>query len=178
VQEQKGGHLPTVDLVFSDQTSDTGFDNQRQPERDTTYIAIDVTIPLYSGGSTSARVREAWAGYYIAREEEEQVLREILRRTREAWLNTRSSRKRIDAAALSVASAGKSYEAMDKSFNYGTVTSADVLQALAAQTRARRDYQNALYEFITSWLRLKRESGFLETEDLAQVNSWLVATAP
>jgi outer membrane protein len=175
VEAAKGGHYPRLDLVFSDQTTDTGFDNQQQPERETTYIAIDITMPLYAGGTTSARVREAWAEYYIAREQEEQSRREVMRRSREAWLNTRSSRKRVDSAALGVQSASKSFEAMNKSFTYGTVTAADVLEALASQTRARRDYQGAVYEFIVNWLLLKRESGFLETDDLEQVNGWLVA---
>ena len=177
VQEQKGGHYPTLDLVFSSQTSDIGFDNQQSPERDTDYIGLDINIPIYSGGSTSARVREAWASYYIAREDEEAARREVLKRTRAAWLNTRSSRKRIHASQLSVRSATKSYEAMSKSFGYGTVTAADVLEALHARTRAERDYQNALFAYITNWLALKRESGILEDTDLQQVNSWLLTTA-
>jgi outer membrane protein len=175
VQEQKGGHYPTVDLVYSNQSSDVGYDNQQSPERETEYIGVDINIPLYSGGSTSARVREAWATYYIAREEEEAARREVLKRTREAWLNTRSSRKRIHAAQLSVRSATKSFEAMSKSFTYGTVTAADVLAALHARTRSERDYQNALYQYITNWLALKREGGILEDTDLQQVNSWLLA---
>ncbi len=177
VQQQKGGHYPTADLVFSVQDSDIGYDNQVSPRRETQYIGIDVVLPLYSGGSTSAAVREAWALYYTAREEEEATRREITRRTRESWLNSRSSRKRIDSVQLNVVSATKSYAAMNKSFTYGTVTATDVLAALHAQTRARRDYQNALYSFIVNWLALKRESGQLAQDDLQQVNSWLVAPA-
>lgn len=173
VEEAKGGHLPKVDLVFSDQTSDTGYDNQQQPERDTQYIAIDVNVPLFSGGSTSARIREAWAAYYIAREEEEGSRRQVLKRSREAWLNTQAGRRRIESSALSVRSATKSLDAMNKSFSYGTVTSADVLEALAMQTRARRDHQEALHGYIYNWLALKRESGQLEETDLVRVNSWL-----
>ena len=177
VEEQKGGHYPTFDLVYSDQTSDIGFDNQQSPKRDTQYIGIDVTIPLFSGGSTSAKVREAWAGYYIAREEEEAARRDVLKRTREAWLNTRSSRRRIDAAEASVRSASKSYEAMSKSFSYGTVTAADVLEALHGRTRAERDRQNALYSYLTNWLSLQREGGTLDNDDLKQLNDGMLAAS-
>ncbi len=177
VEEQKGGHYPKFDLVYSDQTSDIGFDNQQSPKRDTQYIGIDVTIPLFSGGSTSAKVREAWAGYYIAREEEEAARRDVLKRTREAWLNTRSSRRRIDAAEASVRSASKSYEAMSKSFSYGTVTAADVLEALHGRTRAERDRQNALYSYLTNWLSLQREGGTLDNDDLKQLNDGMLAAS-
>jgi outer membrane protein len=177
VEEQKGGHYPTFDLILSAQNSDVGFDNQTSPPRDTQYIGVDINLPLFSGGSTSARVREAWSQYYIAREEEEAVRREVLKLTRGAWLNTRSSRKRIDAAELSVKSATKSYEAMSKSFSYGTVKAADVLAALHIRTRAERDFQDALYSYLTSWLALKRESGSLQEEDLQQLNDWLMEDA-
>lgn len=174
VQEQKGGHYPTFDLILSAQRSDVGYDNVASPQRDTQYIGVDINLPIFAGGSTSARVREAWAQYYIAREEEEQARREVLKRTREAWLNTRSSRQRIDSAELGVISASKSFEAMSKSFTYGTVTASDVLFALRSQTRAQRDYRDALYSYIVNWLALKRESGGLTSNDLVQLNEWLI----
>ena len=79
----------------------------------------------------------------------------MLKLTRSAWLNTGSSRKRIDSAALTVKSAGKSYEAMSKSFSYGTVKAADVLSALHSKTRAQRDFQEALYSYVVNWLHLQ-----------------------
>ena len=175
VQQQKAGHYPTFDLVFSAQRSDLGYDNQTSPQRDTQYVGVDMNLPLFAGGSTSARVRGAWSQYYIAREEEEGARREVLKLTRAAWLNTGSSRKRIDSATLTVESAGKSYEAMSKSFGYGTVKAADVLGALHVKTRAQRDFQEALYGYVVNWLRLKRESGSLQAGDLQQLNSWLMA---
>jgi outer membrane protein len=174
VQQQKGGHYPTFDLVLSAQRSDVGYDNQVSPQRDTEYIGVDINLPLFAGGATSARVRGAWAEYYMAREEEEGARREVLKLTRGAWLNTQSSRKRIDSAALSVKSATKSFEAMSKSFSYGTVKASDVLAALHIRTRAERDYQNALYSYLVNWLRLKRESGSLEAGDLHQLNDGMI----
>ncbi len=177
VQEQKGGHYPTFDLIYSYQRSDVGFDNQTSPQRDTEYIGVDINLPLFAGGATSARVREAWSQYYIAREEEEAARREVLKLTRGAWLNTRSSRKRIDAAALSVKSAIKSYEAMSKSFSYGVVKAADGLAALHSRTRAERDFQDALYGYLVNWLALKRESGSLQADDLQQMNDGMIDSA-
>jgi outer membrane protein len=177
VEEQKGGHYPTFDLVLSAQRSDVGFDNQTSPQRDTEYIGIDINLPLFSGGSTSARVREAWSKYYIAREEEEAVRRDVMKRTRSFWLNTVSSRKRIDSAALSVTSAARSYEAQSKSFSYGTVKAADVLAALHIRTRAERDLQDAMHSYLVNWLALKREGGNLGAADLQQLNDWLIEPA-
>jgi outer membrane protein len=178
VQQQKGGHYPTFDLVLSAQRSDVGYDNQVSPQRDTEYIGVDINLPLFAGGATSARVRGAWSEYYMAREEEEGARREVLKLTRGAWLNTQSSRKRIDSAALSVKSATKSYEAMSKSFSYGTVKASDVLAALHIRTRAERDFQNALYSYLVNWLQLKRQSGTLQADDLQQLNDGLMGEKP
>lgn len=177
IEEQTGRHYPTVDLVLSLQRSDVGYDNQSSPQRDTGYVGVDLNVPLYSGGSTSARVREARSQYYILLQEEEAARRDLLKRTREAWLNTRASRRWIDSAALGVDSATKAYEAMSKSFSYGTVTAADVLEALHGKTRAQRDYQEALYSYLTNWLSLKRASGQLQAEDLYQLNDSLIGVS-
>lgn len=175
IEEQRAGHLPTVDLVVSYQRSDTGFDNIAQPERDITYFGIDVKVPLFSGGATSARRREAWANYYISRDEEEGVRREVIRRVRGAWLNANASRRRIDAAALSVESADTSYKAMRKAFSLNSARSADVLQALHNRSRAERDYYQAMYEYLFHWLSLKHEAGELSADDMRQLQESVLA---
>ena len=173
IEEMRADHLPRVDLVLSQQRSDVGYDNQQTPERDTQYIGVDVTVPLYTGGSTSAGVREARHMKSIAEQELEATRREVVKATRDAYLNSRSSYQRIDATARAVESAEKAYDAMQKSFSYGTVTSVDVLEALHRQTQARRDHQQARYEYIGNYLRLRRQTGDVSVEDLTLVNSWL-----
>jgi outer membrane protein len=175
VNQQGGRHLPTVDLVYSYQRSDVGFDNVISPKRDTDYVGINVNFELFSGGATSSRIREAWSNYYIARDEEEAVRREVLRRVRGAWLNAQSSRKRIDAAALSVESANTAYEAMNKALGLGAARSADVLNALHLKTRAERDYQQALYSYLFNWLSLQREGGVLDADDIRALDREIIA---
>ena len=173
VQEALGGHSPTVNLMFSYQLSDVGFDNQQYPRRDTQYVGLDLVLPLFSGGATAARAREARARYRIARVQEDAVRRAVLKRVRGVWLKTRSARKRMASAKLSVQSATQAAKAMRQSFRYGIVTAADVLAAVHGQTQAWRDYQQAQYQYIVNWLALKRESGLLQSDDLRQVNDWL-----
>jgi len=51
------------------------------------------------------------------------------------------------------------------------------LAALHVMTRAERDFQNALYTYVVSWLALQRESGSLDAGALQQLNSWLMEPA-
>jgi outer membrane protein len=66
---------------------------------------------------------------------------------------------------------------MSKSFKLGTVKAADVLAALHTQTRAQRDFQDAMYSYLVNWLALKRHGGSLHADDLEQINGWLMADA-
>jgi len=100
--------------------------------------------------------------------------REVRKRVRAAWLNASAARRRVDAATLSVESAGTSYKAMRKARKLGSATSTAVLEALHNQTRARRDYWEAVYEYLVSWLRLKYEAGALDAEAMKTVDALLV----
>ncbi|TCO73747.1 TolC family outer membrane protein [Chromatocurvus halotolerans] len=170
VEEQRGGHLPTADLVLSYQEADVGFDNLQSPPREVEYIGIEVSIPLFRGGATRGRMREAWSNYYIAQEEETAVRREVLKRVRSAWLTTTAAKRRVEASKLSVESANTSYEAMRKARGLGSATSAAVLEALHNRTRAQRDYWQAVYGYLFNWLSLQREAGALDADVLQQLD--------
>jgi outer membrane protein len=177
VEEARGAHLPTINFVASAQRSDVGFDNLRSPERDVIYLGVDVNLPLFTGGANSARLREAWSQYYVAREEEEGARREVLKRVRGAWLNAQASRRRLDAARLTVESATTAYEAISRALELGSAKTADVLEALARRTRAERDYREALYGYLFNWLSVKREGGALNPEELWRLDETVIAAS-
>ena len=173
IEESKGGHYPTLDLVLSSQKSDVGFENSSTSRTDTNYLGLTLNVPLYSGGATSARIQEASNQWSLTQLERERTLRFVMKSTREAYLGAQSSLKRITASERSVLSAQKSYKAMNTSFKYGTVTVVDVINALQNEYQARRDLQQAKYNHINFWLRLVFFAGELEPSKLVKVNSWL-----
>ena len=52
-----------------------------------------------------------------------------------------------------------------------------MLQAQNNSFNARRDYANAIYDYIINLLTLKRLAGTLSEGDLAEFNQWLMADA-
>ena len=81
--------------------------------------------------------------------------------------------KSIAAAKKAVSSAGKSHDAMQKGFKFGTVTVVDVLDALRDEFSYRRDYRQAQYDFAVSRLSLLKASGTLKRSDIEQIDGWL-----
>jgi len=178
VSERRGSYLPNVSFVAQRQRSDIGYENSEAPLSETTYLGVDVTMPLFAGGSNRASVREALAQEHITRYEHQLTLREVLRRTRTAYLNVQSSVRRTEATRKLQASTAKASKAMSKSFEYGTVTIVDVLNALRDEFSAKRELQQARYGHIKALLNLKREAGEVSAEDLVMINQWLLPVEP
>ena len=86
VSQQRGAYMPRVTLIAQKQLSDLGFDNVSMNRTDTTYVGVDVSIPLFAGGSNRAAVSEAASLRGVAQNELRQVQLEIVERTRTAYL--------------------------------------------------------------------------------------------
>jgi outer membrane protein len=175
ISESKGAYMPRVNFFATRQESNVGFDNRFLGDTDTTYIGVDVTIPIYAGGANRARESEARAQRNIAENELRQTELDANASVRSAFLQQQSSRLLAEAAERLVESTRLSSEAAQQGFELGTVTNVDVLNALRDQFQAERDLQRARYEQINYLLLLKREAGTLNASDLVEVSRLMIA---
>ena len=170
ISESRGAYLPRVNFFATRQESNVGFDNRFLGDTDNTYIGVDVTIPLYAGGSNRARESEARALKNIAEHELRQTELDASANVRSAFLLVQSNALLTEAAERLLQSTRLSSEAAQQGFELGTVTNVDVLNALRDQFNAERDLQRARYEQINYYLLLKREAGTLSSQDLAEIS--------
>ena len=173
ISERKGAYMPQVSLTAQIQESNLGFDNAFIDQTDLSYLGLDVTIPIYAGGSNRAAVSEAASQHRIAQSELRMVELEASQRVRSAYLQVSAAENFIAAARKLVESTTLTSTAMQQGFNLGAVTSVDVLNALRDQFRAQRDLQRARYDQVKFLVILKREAGLLSAEDMVEVGSWL-----
>lgn len=178
VSERRGAYMPRVSLIAQQQQSNLGFDNQLLDSRtDTGYLAIDVTIPLFAGGSNRAAVSEARSQESIARNELRQLNLDVSERTRLAYLRVQSTEQQIAAAEKLLEARRIASRARQRGFELGTVTSVDVLDAVRDEFVAERDLQAIRYEHIKMGLYLRRDSGTLTGDDLVDISVSLEAPA-
>ena len=173
IDQRRGAYMPQVNFIVQRQDSDVGFDNRPQDRTDNTYIGLDVTIPLYAGGSNRAGVREATSQRRIAESELRQVQLQANERVRSAYLQVQSAATMIEAARKLLESTELTSTAMQRGFELGAVTNVDVLNALRDQFRAERDLQRTRYDHVKFLLLLKREAGQLSADDMLEVGGWL-----
>ncbi|WP_349976078.1 TolC family outer membrane protein [Pseudomonas sp. WHRI 8519] len=173
VREGKGEHYPQLSLSLSAQQSDQGYDNTQAPRSDSYVATLGVKIPIYSGGSTSARVRGLYDEQLAAEEQMEGIRRQVVKETTTAYLTAQSSVEKIRANRNALSSAQKSSVAAQKAFTYGVVNAVDVLTAVQNEFKARRDLLRSQYDFITNLFLLNRWAGELNQESVDNVNVWL-----
>lgn len=155
LSRERGARLPKLDLSFSSQFSDVGFDNLTSPPRYTDILQLSVNIPLFEGGAGLARIRKATADINMKKSEVDSVARRLESAVRGAWLDLDTATQKVDAAENAVESAELSLAAVRESMPYGVYRTNDVLIALANVTRARNKLLTAQHQRVTSWLQLE-----------------------
>ena len=169
----KGGHYPTLSLNLSAQQTNEGYNNSLAPRTDSYVAGIGLQVPLYSGGSTSARVRGLYEDQVVAEQQLEATRRRVVKEITNAYLTANSNGEKIGANRLALESAQLSRVAAEKALSYGMVNSVDVLASVRNEFRARRDLLKTQYDFLSNVLILNRWAGKPPVEGIENVNGWL-----
>lgn len=201
VKIARTGHFPTVDFVAQrNNTDNTGFSRsecinplgctnpqdpsvtdpvttiQRLPtgtDLENDSLSFQIAVPIFAGGSTSARVEQAVYQHRAARERLERTARETERQTRDAYLGVISGISRVQALRQAFESAKTALKATEAGYEVGTRTTVDVLAARRTVFSAETNYLRSRYDYLINGLRLKQAAGTLTIEDIAQIDSML-----
>ena len=179
---RKNGHYPTVELVAGignfdtdseTNSNDFGFlPNDRNFDTDS--IGVQVNLPLFRGGGTRSRVKEAVYLHRASMQQLQRVTRETERQTRDAYLGVIAEKRRVEALDQSVTSSRVALEATQAGFDVGTRTIVDVLNSQFALYRAITLFYQARYDYLMNYLRLKEAAGSLQVQDLELIDQYLV----
>lgn len=173
-------HLPTVDLSWSytddsaDLLRETLGERNRFPQNDErNIVALSVTLPIFTGGYTSAARRQAAAVYDTQLAGYEGTVRSVTQQTRASHIQVLSDVARTRARGQAVTSTRSALEAAEVGYNVGTRNVVDVLGAQQEFFSAARDYQNSIIDYVIDLVRLKRLAGTLTPQDVYELNRWL-----
>jgi outer membrane protein len=175
------GHYPTVTLDGYYNTSDTESENTlngvtrttNTPRLDTKQIALNLRVPLYSGGATTAQTSVARANYVAASQDLELSYRTAVRQVRSSFNDINANIATIRALEQAVISAQSALNATEAGFEVGTRTIVDVLQSTRNLFEARRNLSGARYNYVIAILTLKQAAGNLSEQDLQGINTAL-----
>jgi outer membrane protein len=168
-------YLPEVSFVADHHTSDT-IEYYKTEEVTYTSVMAQITVPLFQGGYTRAKTKEATAKLEQAKADLNDVLTENAQKISEAFLGIKGNMAMIQALELAVQSAELSLQSTEMGLKAGIRTIVDVLDAQKQLYDEKMSLLKAKYEYIINFLTLKSEGGVLTEEDLVIINNWLQTT--
>ena len=178
-QANRGGHYPVLNLRAAhtfDSSDGSAFGSTFGGSDNTANsLAAQLNIPIYQGGGTSSRVRQANAEVWSSQAVVDQAIRATVQQVRDAYLGVEASVSSVKAFHQALISAKTSVEATEAGFEAGTRTSVDVLLVQGRQFEAERNYARSRYDYLLVLLELQRATGSLTREDVWQINQWLDA---
>jgi outer membrane protein len=174
VEVQRSGHYPTLDIVANASNTDNDrVPSPLRPDTDSSSIGLELRIPLYSGGRTSASTRQARHNLRAERYNLEAAKREAARNVRDAYRGVITSISQVNALAAAQRSAQSALDATTAGYDVGTRTLVDVLIAQRNLFAARRDYAQARYQYVLNDLLLRQAAGTLGEKDIKRINKLL-----
>lgn len=175
IDRAKAGHLPMLDAVASyNDTYSNGSSYGFGSDLKTGTIGLQLQIPLYQGGATSSRVRQAVLNKQKAQDDVDIARRQTALETQRAYLNLNTSIAQVKAYEQALISSQSQLDSTKLGYEVGVRTSVDVLNAQQQFFSAKRDLLQSRYNYLVNIIRLKAASGVVAEVDLADINQQLV----
>lgn len=174
----RAAHLPTLSGSLNYGHSDQDLEDVTVQDQDAATVRLDLSVPLFSGGSVSATRRQTYSQYLSAREQYLQTQRDTVQNTRSSHLAVLTAAATVKARKQAIISNRSALEATQAGYDVGTRDLVDVLNAQRNLYTVQRDYFNALYTYVVATLRLKQAAGVLVAADISELDQWLDKARP
>lgn len=177
--QKANGRTPTVSITGSLARVDNDYTTSSTSYTDgvtnSTSVALGVSIPLYSGGSINASVRQASAQAESAIEQRASSLQAIELNIRSLYLDLQTSVAQVEAQQQLIRSRTSALEATKAGYDVGTRNLVELLDAQSNLYNAQNTYEQYRYNFVLKKLSLLEVTGDLTEDKIQELDKWLVA---
>ena len=177
--QKANGRTPTVAITGSLSRVDNDYTTTSASYYDgvtnSASVALGVSIPLYSGGSISASVRQASAQAESAIEQRASSLQAIELNIRSLYLDLQTSVAQVEAQQQLIRSRTSALEATKAGYDVGTRNLVELLDAQSNLYNAQNTYEQYRYNFVLKQLSLLEATGDLTEDKIKELDKWLVA---
>lgn len=178
IDKEQAGHLPTLDLIaahgrFASVGGDVYDVTLPQNRYNQTVVGIKLSVPIYRGGRTSSRVREAHALQSKALDEVEDARRTAGLKARQAYLQVTSGMSQYQALKQALKSSEVNLGSVTHGFEAGSRINTDVLDAQQKVSDTRQRLAQQRYAILLAQLNLLASTGNLNDPRLREVSDLL-----
>lgn len=136
-------------------------------------VGIQLSVPLFTGGSYNSKYREAVAEHEQAQYQLQATLENTDVQVKQQFLNVKVGTQQIPALQAAVVAAKSSLDATVLGLKVGKRTTLDVLNAQQQYFSSQQNLDAARYQYLLSRLNLAALVNRLGTSELAEVNKYL-----
>jgi outer membrane protein len=161
VVKVKSGHLPSVDLVaaYGDNTQWSGANDPASTRTESKAVGVQVQFPIFSGGGTHAKVKEALLTRKKAKMDLENTKRQGALQINQAFVGVQLGVMQFKAQSAGVEASETALKSNNTGYSVGIRTNMDVLNAQQQLYAAMRDMNRARYNVLMQMLKLKTFTG-------------------
>lgn len=141
VRSAKGDSGPELSFVGS-----YNREGKDIPDIDNWNVGLAVSMPIYTGGITRAKVGQAKAVVEQSKANSDLTRQGITLAVRSAALSTQDAANRLTATRKSVEQAREALRVAQEKYNAGLGSSTEVIDTQVALTQAETNYAQALYD--------------------------------
>lgn len=172
-------HFPRLDLVLSRSYGENSVVAMTGPAATyATTVGVQLAVPIFAGGATSAAVDQAaavsqltWENYLAAR-------RQAVLATTAAFTNYHSGRHQVDALIVAVLAAETQLQAAQLGYEVGQSTTIEVLDAQQRVFHMRQQLASARLNTLSAYLQLHIVSGAPDERSLAFLDQQFAPVVP
>lgn len=166
---KKYEYLPTLSLALNLQynhMSDQLFGGATNYGYPTAMVGVSLRMPIFSGGSRLAKVRESHLDLLKAQEDLHALDQSLRMANLNASLKLRDTRRTIALQRDNQALAEQVFDLAQKNYSLGVASLSDVLNASQSLVQAQMSYASALGDYMKAFIDLKKSRG--EIRDLME----------
>ena len=173
VSKASAGHHPTLDAIA--QWSRSESENVQNPSSRYTNatVGLQLNIPIFAGGYVNSQTRQALAGVERSEQALEAGRRDLGVRVHKEFRGMTESIPKIKALEQALHSADQLVLSSQKSFQAGSRTVIDILNAEQQRVLLLRDLAQARYMYLISKIRLLSLVGGADLDAVIEVNKAL-----
>jgi len=173
----EAGHLPTLD-AFADYSYSNNDREELRGHNEDLQVGVQANLPIYTGGSTSASVRENTYTLEATQYDFEDQRRFTTQQVRSLFAQVSNDVESVEAQREAIVSSRSALEATRAGYEVGTRNIVDVLDAEQSLYESISNYADARYTYVTDLLQLRQQAGVLNLDVIRGTNRWLRDSKP
>ncbi|WP_437610128.1 TolC family outer membrane protein [Erwinia sp. V71] len=177
IEREKGQFMPRVSAYASYEHIESDNINNKGRNYDSNTIGLQVTVPLFNGGSSYYATRQAVNRREQARFELDHATSNTATMLEKYWRVCTTSGRRIQTLRQNAADSSELVQAMRRSVSGGERTNTDALNAERQAYQARLELLRSYVEWFQGYAKLQFYAGRFSEDDVLVLNRQLVSTS-